>query len=56
VHTQDVQPTLAALLGRASSHGVELTELNARSASLEEALLAVAESATGHTQDQEMTA
>ena len=56
VHTQDVQPTLAALLGWASSHGVELTDLNARSASLEEALLAVAESATGHTQDQEMTA
>src|SRR5664280_219039 len=56
VHTQDVQPTLAALLGWARSHGVELTDLNARSAPLEEALLAVAESATGHTQDQEMTA
>jgi ABC-2 type transport system ATP-binding protein len=53
---QDVHPTLAALLGWASSHGVELTDLNARSASLEEALLAVAKSATGHTQDQEMTA
>jgi ABC-2 type transport system ATP-binding protein len=56
VHNQDVQPTLAALLGWASSHGVELTDLNARSASPEEALLAVAESATGRTQDQEMTA
>jgi len=56
VRTQDLQRTLLALLGWASSRGVELPDLNARSASLEEAFLAVAESTSEHTDDQEMAA
>ena len=56
VHTRDLQRTLTALLGWASSRGVALPDLNARSASLEEAFLAVAGSTSEHTDDQEMAA
>jgi len=56
VHTQDLQLTLTALLGWASSRDVELPDLNARSASLEEAFLAVAGSTSEHSDDQEMAA
>jgi ABC-2 type transport system ATP-binding protein len=56
VHTRDLQQTLTALLGWASSRGVELPDLNARSASLEEAFLAVAGTTNEHTDDQEMAA
>jgi ABC-2 type transport system ATP-binding protein len=42
VHTSALQPTVAALLAWASAHDLELADLNARSASLEEAFLAVA--------------
>ena len=45
-----------ALLGWAASRGVELPDLDARSASLEEAFLAVAGSTSEHTDDQEMAA
>ena len=38
------------------ARGVELPDLNARSASLEEAFLAVAGSTSEHTDDQEMAA
>ena len=41
--TDDVQQTLTALLEWAKARGIRLRDLNARSASLEEAFLAVAE-------------
>jgi ABC-2 type transport system ATP-binding protein len=56
VHTRDLQRTLTALLGWASSRGVELPGLDARSASLEETFLAVAGSTSEHADDQEMAA
>jgi ABC-2 type transport system ATP-binding protein len=56
VQTRELQRTLTALLGWASSRGVELLYLDARSASLEEAFLAVAGSSSEHTDDQEMAA
>jgi ABC-2 type transport system ATP-binding protein len=56
VHTHNVQRTLTALLGWAGPRGVVLRDLNARSASLEEAFLAVTESAPEHLTEQEMAA
>ena len=56
VRTRDLQLTLTALLGWASARGVALPDLDARSASLEEAFLAVAGSTGGHDDDQEMAA
>jgi ABC-2 type transport system ATP-binding protein len=56
VHTQELQLTLTALLDWANCRGVELPDLNARSASLEEAFLAAAGSTGEHTDDQEMAA
>jgi ABC-2 type transport system ATP-binding protein len=55
VRTHDLQRTLAALLDWAGSRGLVLPDLTARSASLEEAFLAVAES-TEHTAGQEVAA
>jgi ABC-2 type transport system ATP-binding protein len=46
VRTTDLQGSLASLLAWSGSRGLALGDLNARSASLEEAFLAVAESAT----------
>jgi ABC-2 type transport system ATP-binding protein len=43
LHTDDLQSTLTALLGWAGDHGLELTGLQARPASLEQAFLAVAD-------------
>jgi ABC-2 type transport system ATP-binding protein len=43
LRTDDLQPTLAAVLAWAGEHGVELTGLQARPASLEQAFLAVAD-------------
>jgi ABC-2 type transport system ATP-binding protein len=43
LRTDDLQPTLAALLGWAGEHGLRLTGLQARPASLEQAFLAVAD-------------
>jgi len=43
LHTDHLQRTLTALLAWADARGIELGELDARSASLEEAFLAVAE-------------
>jgi ABC-2 type transport system ATP-binding protein len=43
LRTDDLQPTLAALLAWAGEHGLELTGLQARPASLEQAFLAVAD-------------
>src|SRR3954471_7267519 len=43
LRTNDLQPTLAALLAWAGEHGLELTGLQARPASLEQAFLAVAD-------------
>jgi ABC-2 type transport system ATP-binding protein len=43
LRTDDLQSTLAALLAWASQHGLELTGLQARPASLEQAFLAVAD-------------
>jgi len=45
LRTDDVQSTLAALLAWAGEHGLELTGLQARPASLEQAFLAVADGA-----------
>ena len=42
LHTSQLQPTVAALLAWAAAQGLELADLNARPASLEEAFLAVA--------------
>ena len=60
VRTQDLQRSLAALLGWAEAREVKLHALNARSASLEEAFLAVTqsetESATDPGHDQEVAA
>jgi ABC-2 type transport system ATP-binding protein len=42
LHTRELQPALTALLAWSSEHGVELTGLQARPASLEQAFLAVA--------------
>ena len=42
VHTAQLQPTMAALLAWACAQRIELADLNARPASLEEAFLAVA--------------
>ena len=56
VHTRDLQRTLTALLGWANSRGVVLGDLDARSASLEEAFLAVAGSASEHTDEEETAA
>ncbi|WP_138735988.1 ABC transporter ATP-binding protein [Modestobacter excelsi] len=43
LRTDDLQPTLAALLVWSSQHGLQLTGLEARAASLEQAFLAVAD-------------
>ena len=43
LRTDDLQSTLAALLAWAGEHGLELTGLQARPASLEQAFLAVAD-------------
>lgn len=56
VRTRDVRRTLAATLGWAASRGLVLADQNARSASLEEAFLAVTESATDHTDGREVAA
>jgi ABC-2 type transport system ATP-binding protein len=45
LRTPTLQPTLTALLNWAGQHGVELTGLQARPASLEQAFLAVADGA-----------
>jgi ABC-2 type transport system ATP-binding protein len=49
--TEDLQGTLTALLGWASHHDVGLKGLDARSASLEEAFLAIAASDDEHTSE-----
>jgi ABC-2 type transport system ATP-binding protein len=49
VRTRDLPQTLAALLAWAAAHDVTLTDLDARPASLEEAFLAVAQSAAGRS-------
>jgi ABC-2 type transport system ATP-binding protein len=55
--TQDLQRTLAALLDWAGSRGVELGHLDARSASLEEAFLAAADTDdSGHDYPTEVAA
>ncbi|MEL4358025.1 MULTISPECIES: ABC transporter ATP-binding protein [unclassified Luteococcus] len=46
LETRELQPTLAALLTQASRHGVELRRLDARSATLEQAFLSIAEGKT----------
>ncbi|MEP7178637.1 MAG: ABC transporter ATP-binding protein [Pseudonocardiales bacterium] len=51
VQTADLQRTLTALLAWAASRDLVLADLNARPASLEEAFLAVAESALGQGHD-----
>ena len=56
VHTRDLQRTLAAALGWAASSGLVLADLDARSASLEEAFLAVAGAAPDHTDGQTVAA
>lgn len=56
VHTRDLQRSLAALLGWASARALVLTDLDARSASVEEAFLAVAIPAADATDIPEMTA
>jgi ABC-2 type transport system ATP-binding protein len=56
VHTRDVQGTLTALLGWASSRGLVLQDLTTRAASLEEAFLAVAESEGADPASQEAVA
>ncbi len=43
LHTDDLQSTLAVLLGWAGEHGLDLTGLQARPASLQQAFLAVAD-------------
>jgi ABC-2 type transport system ATP-binding protein len=55
VRTRDLQRTLGALLAWAGSRGLVLADLNARSASLEEAFLAVADAA-GDRADPEVAA
>lgn len=52
--TDDLQQTLTALLDWARRHDVRLHDLNARSASLEEAFLAVA-AADGHQSDDQQS-
>jgi ABC-2 type transport system ATP-binding protein len=42
IHTDALQQTLTALLSWASQRGIDLHELDARSASLEEAFLSIA--------------
>jgi ABC-2 type transport system ATP-binding protein len=49
VRTDALQQTLSALLGWATTRGIELGGLDARSASLEEAFLAIAADETTHT-------
>jgi ABC-2 type transport system ATP-binding protein len=56
VRTRDLQGSLTALLSWATSRGVVLGDLDARSASLEEAFLAVAGSDSEETDDKEMAA
>jgi ABC-2 type transport system ATP-binding protein len=56
VRTRDLQSSLTALLSWASSRGVALRNLDARSASLEEAFLAVAGSDSEATDDKEVAA
>jgi ABC-2 type transport system ATP-binding protein len=56
VRTRDLQRTLTALLGWASARDLVLGDLNARSASLEEAFLALARSTDPHPDDQETAA
>lgn len=56
VRTRDLQGSLTALLSWASSRDVVLGDLDARSASLEEAFLAVAGSDTEEADDKEMAA
>lgn len=56
VTTSDLQHTLTALLGWARSHGLQLRDLASRSASLEEAFLAVATSLPEHAIDEERAA
>lgn len=47
LHSSDLQTTLGALLALADSHGVRLEALDARSASLEQAFLALTTQSTG---------
>jgi ABC-2 type transport system ATP-binding protein len=54
--TEDLQRTLTALLGWANQRGVELHDLNARSACLEEAFLAIAASDGDLTGNEEVAA
>ena len=56
VRTRDLQGSLTALLSWARSRDVVLGDLDARSASLEEAFLAVAGSDSEETDDKEMAA
>jgi ABC-2 type transport system ATP-binding protein len=58
LHSQDLQRSLSALLEWAASRQIELTGLDARHASLEEAFLAVAGSTdpAESTDHQELTA
>ena len=51
LRTKDLQATLTALLGWAAAHGTHLRDLDARSASLEETFLAVAEGRSELTHD-----
>ena len=51
VHTDDLQDTLTTLLTWASRHGVRLHDLEARTGSLEEAFLAVADGRERHPTD-----
>ena len=55
IHSQDLQRSLAALLGWAASKEFVLTDLDARSASLEEAFLTVAMSAEDSDQEEMST-
>ena len=56
VHTNDLQQTLTALMGWASSRGVVLGNVNARSASLEETFLSVAGAAAEATNGDQAAA
>jgi ABC-2 type transport system ATP-binding protein len=56
VRTRDLQSSLTALLSWASSRGVALRNLDARSASLEEAFLAMAGSDSEATDDKKVAA
>lgn len=56
VRTRDVQQTLAALLSWAGDRGLSLSDLTARTPSLEEAFLAIARAANDDDQDPEVAA